>query len=560
MFFVIFFFLSFFKEGIYVGYRYYDSFQKDVRYHFGFGLSYTKFRIEKENVRQNNQQIILNIKVTNVGHVSGKETVQVYVSVPSQNKEFQRLVGFQKTDEIKPNESQKIELSFDFFDCASYSEKDVCWYLEKGIYIVRVGNSSRSTTIAANLNLEANFVIMQCKNCCICTDEFEELVSTPTKQQETSENTNVLTIDLSSLKTQKVDYKQPRMTETAEEKSILDSLQPESQMELLVGSDLTKIGIKGSHEIIGAAGKTTTNLISNSLSNIVFSDGPAGINIMSEVCFKNGTNQSTPTKVPEKYNWGSFAEFLKTHVCSSDGTLVYRYPTCWPCAILFAQTWNPSIVENAGSCTADEMEKYGISVILGPGMNIHRNPLCGRTFEYFSEDPFVSGTMAASFVNGVQNGRKSAACLKHFCCNSCEEDRQKSSSNISERALREIYLKGFQLAVSKSQPKTVMTSYNLLNHIYTANRKDLIDDILRCEWGFSGVVMTDWNSCGENVACTYRAILAGNDLIMPGNDSYLNQIRDAYENGKLTKEDIRICAARVLHLILNGVNEARINK
>lgn len=559
---------EYYKEGIYVGYRYYDSFQKNVRFPFGFGLSYTKFKIETELVKIDRTKVSITVKVTNIGSFDGKEVVQVYVSVPGHDKEFQRLVGYAKTNSIKPESSEKVQISFDLsHDCTSYSQKEAAWKLDSGFYIVRVGNSSRSTKVTAKIEIKKSVIILQCKNCCQCTDDFEELFSNNEQEQgNDDESTEIFSIESSSFSTQKVDYTQPKITETEEEKTLLDSLTTEDQIELLIGADLTK-QVPGSFEIIAAAGKTANTLISKGLRNIIMSDGPAGISIIDSVCYKAKTESevnyetiSVPTKCPESFNWGLFGQYISNNVCSKDGIVVYRPCTSWPVEVVLAQTWNNEILKSVGSGFGSEMLKYGISVILAPAMNIHKNPLCGRTFEYFSEDPFLTGKMAASFVEGVQGCGNAAACLKHLCCNNCEDGRQFSSSNVSERALREIYLKGFEIAVRKSQPKTVMSSYNLLNHVYTADRKDLLDDILRCEWKFNGLVMTDWNSCGEKNADPCRAVLAGNDLIMPGQNWCKNQIRDAFGKGQIKNENIRLCAGRVLRLILNGVTESRIKK
>lgn len=548
---------EYYKEGIYVGYRYYDSFHKDVRFPFGFGLSYTSFSIETTDVKLDKTIVKLTEKVTNVGKFNGKEVVQIYVSVPGQNKEFQRLIEFTKTREIRPNETEVIEMSFDIADCASYYEKDSCWKLESGSYLVRVGNSSRNTKVVAKLELPTSVVTVQCKNCCTLKDNFEELVSTA--QIEQAEKVVAIKVDPKSFLTQKVEYKPPTFNENKEEKEFLDKLTVEEQIELLVGADLQKM-TKGSFEIISAAGKTTTSLISKGLRNVIFSDGPAGLSILNELCYKADMT-SVPVKVPPQYNWGFLGKELAERMCSSDGTLIYRYTTNWPVEIVLAQSWNKKILEEMGHGLSKEMNKYGVTIFLGPAMNIHRNPLCGRTFEYYSEDPILTGLLASSLINGIQNtdGNKTGVSLKHFCCNNTEDNRKHSSSNVSERALREIYLKGFEIAVRKSNPRTIMSSYNLLNHTYTANSRDLLTDILRCEWDFKGLVMTDWGSCDENCGNPALCPFAGNDLIMPGQDYCKNKIIDEYKKGNISKEEIRICASRVLHLVLNGVNETRLD-
>ena len=198
------------------------------------------------------------------------------------------------------------------------------------------------------------------------------------------------------------------------------------------------------------------------------------------------------------------------------------------------------------------MLQFGITIWLSPGMNIHRNPLGGRAFEYYSEDPVLTGELAASLTKGVQSHKGLGVSLKHFCCNNTEDNRNGISSNVSERALREIYLKGFEIAVKKSQPKTVMSSYNMLNHIYTAHYHDLLTDILRSEWGFEGLVMTDWGSTNEKAGRPEKAAPSGNDLIMPGSDYDRECILKAIKNGEMTPEVVRRSACRVLRMMLNA--------
>ena len=198
------------------------------------------------------------------------------------------------------------------------------------------------------------------------------------------------------------------------------------------------------------------------------------------------------------------------------------------------------------------MEEFGVTLLLAPGMNIHRNPLCGRNFEYFSEDPLLTGKLAAAQIRGAQSYKGIGLTVKHFCCNNQEDNRNGVSSNVNERALREIYLRGFQIAVREGRPLALMTSYNKLNGVYTANRHDLDTDILRCEWGFQGIVMTDWNSCDAGHVDPARCVPAGTDLVMPGTDHDRQLILAAARSGEISKEALRRSAARVLHLVLSS--------
>lgn len=243
---------------------------------------------------------------------------------------------------------------------------------------------------------------------------------------------------------------------------------------------------------------------------------------------------------------------MKAQLDKIPGQIVYRYATAWPVEMLLAQSWNTGLLRKMGEAVGEETMAFGITVWLAPGMNIHRNPLGGRAFEYYSEDPVLTGEMAAALTLGVQSRKGLNVSVKHFCCNNSEDNRNGISANVSERALREIYLKGFEIAVRKSQPGTVMSSYNMINQVYTANRHDLLTDILRCEWGFEGLVMTDWGSTNEQAGRPELAAPSGNDLIMPGSDYDRECILEGIADGRISHESVRRSACRVLRLMLNA--------
>ena len=211
---------------------------------------------------------------------------------------------------------------------------------------------------------------------------------------------------------------------------------------------------------------------------------------------------------------------------------------------------NRYLVEKVGIAVAEEMEEFHIDLWLAPGLNIQRNPLCGRNFEYYSEDPLLSGTMAAAMTKGVQSRPGCGVTVKHFACNNQEDNRMGVDAQVSERALREIYLRGFEIAVKESRPVAIMSSYNLLNGVHAANSVDLCTAIARKEWGFDGVIMSDWNTTvPEDGSIPWKCVTAGNDIIMPGNADDAENIRKAFEDGKLSEEVVRMCAGRILNLI-----------
>lgn len=543
---------EFYREGIYLGYRYFDSFQKAVRYPFGFGLSYTSFAITTKSVEIQGTKVTVDATVTNTGsQYSGKEVVQLYLSAPAGEivPEYQELIAFQKTDLLEPGQQQELKLHFDLRDAASYHEGCAAYVLQKGTYILRIGNSSRNTTVSALLELPETVLTQQCRSCCKLDEPLEELIPLPC-ENEVPEGALKLQVDPSAITPLVYEYSEPEVSETLQEKSILDGLTLEEMAEFLRGGELQRVP-KEALEIHGAGGKTVTSLLHKGIRNVVFSDGPAGINIVNQVrCQPDGTFKYV--KIPERYDWGMFAKIMKARVCSAEGTLVCRYATAWPVEMLLAQSWDTDLLERVGQAAGAEMLAFGITVWLAPGMNLHRNPLGGRAFEYYSEDPLLTGKLAAALIRGVQIHPGVGACAKHFCCNNAEDNRNGSSSNLSERALREIYLKGFEIAVRESQPKAMMSSYNLLNHVYTANRHDLLCDILRCEWGFKGLVMTDWGSCNPYAAKPELCAPAGNDLIMQGSDYDKEEILQALHDGRMSPADVRRSACRVLRLMLEA--------
>ena len=223
--------------------------------------------------------------------------------------------------------------------------------------------------------------------------------------------------------------------------------------------------------------------------------------------------------------------------------------TCFPTAAGVANSWDEALGEEIGEALAEEAVTMGVNVILGPGLNIKRSPLCGRNFEYFSEDPYHAGKMAAAYVRGIQS-KGIAACPKHFAANSQELRRMANDSVVDERTFREIYTTGFEIAIKEGKSKSIMSSYNEVNGVYANENEHLLKEILREEWGFDGVIMSDWNTTvPEDGSIPWVCVAAGNDIIMPGNPDDDKNIRDAYKEGKLTEKEIRLCANRILKLI-----------
>ena len=541
-----------YREGLYVGYRYFDSFKIAPRYSFGYGLSYTSFSIEVQDVALMGTQASIRVYVQNTGERhSGKEVVQLYLACPSGQlaREAKSLVAFAKTAELSPGQKAELDLTFDLAKSAAYDSDTQSWLLEAGNYILMAGNSSDDAAAAAVLYLPQDVITAQGRTCCAPVKPVDEIMA-PVKSWDEPDNVRRLTINPLAFQTVRFDYTEPAVHETVEEKRLLDSFSTEDLVSLVVGGDL-RAQDPAIHAPTGVGGRTSLDLRSHGIGNVAFCDGPAGVNIIDHAVVL-GHGQEQAFEIPEKYNFGELAEMAKTWSGKLEGTHVYRFATAWPVGLLLAQTWNTALVERVGFGAGRELVEFGVTLWLAPGMNIHRNPLCGRNFEYYSEDPLLTGKMAAATTRGVQKHPGIGTTIKHFCCNNQEDNRTGVSSNVSERSLREIYLKGFEIAVRESQPLSVMSSYNRLNGIYTANRRDLLTDILRCEWGFQGLVMTDWGSCAPGQGDPAKGVPAGNDIIMPGSRDDQAAILAAVQDGRIAQYALRRCAARVLRMILNS--------
>ena len=545
---------EYYKEGIYVGYRYFDSFQVEPQYVFGYGLSYTQFEITYIHSIVDKTKLIVKCKVQNIGDkFAGKEVVQLYVSCPQNNvaKEFQRLASFSKTKELKPGEAQEITLVIDMSTLTSYDEASASFILDQGDYIVRLGNSSRNTAPCTVVTLNQDVVVSKHKNVCKPQSEIKEILAPKVTNQYDLTNVDKLMIQASDFTTMTYEYKNPLVYSDKKVDKIMKRLTTKDMVELLIGAGAMSILFGKSYfSCPGAVGNTTSKLVNKGIISIPLSDGPAGLRIQkTSAITKKGTVKMIDSQA-EFMNY--LPKIIKKFLFGNPkkDTLVYQYTTAFPVELALGQTWNTELIEEIGCAVSREMSEYGIVYWLGPAMNIHRNPLCGRNFEYYSEDPYHTGKLAAAVIRGCQSVQGNYVTIKHFCANNQEENRFKVSSNVNERALREIYLRGFEIAVREGHAKGLMTSYNRLNGVYTLNSHDLCTKVLRNEWGFDGVVMTDWGSTGKELANTALAIKAGNDLIMPGSGFDKKQLLAGLKNGTCTEEDLRRCAANLLRSII----------
>lgn len=508
-----------YREDIYVGYRYYETFAQDkVLYPFGFGLSYTSFRVESAAAAWHTSWD-LRIQVTNTGSRPGRQVVQVYVETPQGKlgKAARVLADYWKTPELAPGQSAEVSLWINLEDLASFDDSGVtghpyAYVLEAGAYRLYVGTDVRSASLAGRLFLEEQTLTAQLESQCSPTQDFPRLhpkeeggrlipgfepvprAASRRKDQvlehlpETISFTGDLGISFRDVckGTNGID-------------DFIAQLTPEELNALCKGEGQmdSPLGTRGN---AGMLGGTIQSLRDKGLPTLTTTDGPSGI-----------------------------------RVCC--------YTALLPCGTALASSWDVKAVEALGHLFGQEMVRKGSDILLGPGLNIHRDPLCGRNFEYYSEDPLLSGTVAAAMVRGIQSVPGRSACVKHFACNNQEENRNRNDSRLSQRALREIYLRGFEICLRDAAPLCLMTSYNQINGIWGHYQYELVTGILRREWGYEGLVMTDWwmqPSADPDFPALWNdayRLRAQVDVLMPGSNAFGDPTMDpsALESLKMEK-------------------------
>ena len=547
---------EFYKEGIYVGYRYFDSFGVEPAYPFGYGLSYTTFDIQPGGIDMDGAKVTLKANVVNLGSTySGKEVAQLYVSAPNGalHKEYQSLAAFCKTGLLAPGARETVTLSFDMKQLASYREADSSYVLEAGDYLLRLGNSSRDTRVVGIITVEKETVVS--RHCQVCPIEqpLEELKAEHHAFEAPADGLPRLFLESSAVETVEYTYDVPAVCDDEDVAKMMTQLTVKDMTDIVVGIGM--FGGETRFNLPGSVGNTTSKFWDKGLANVALCDGPAGLRITKRSVV-DSKGKVKPVDMALSI-FEAFPKFVKKMMTGdpSKGQMLYQYTTAFPVANALAQTWNTELLYEVGSAVYREMKEYGCTYWLAPAINIHRNPLCGRNFEYFSEDPFLCGTMASAITRGVQQEDGYYVTVKHYACNNQEDNRNFVSSVLNERPLREIYLRAFEHTVRRGGAKGIMTSYNKVNGVYAPNSYDLCTRLLRNEWGFDGVVMTDWFSTNKGQGDNALAMKAGNDLIMPGGGSFRKEILAGLKSGKITEEDLRRCCANVVKSILHSATQ-----
>ena len=517
-----------YTEDIYVGYRYFETFAPErVLYPFGFGLSYTRFRLSSQAAVSGNQ-VTVSTQVENLGDEPGREVVQVYVDLPwgKLGNPKRVLAGFQKTGLLQPGMQENVTIAFSLEELASYDDTGAtghvnCFVLEPGSYCVQAGTSIRDVTpVVCLVKQEAEVIqVLHEVNAVKAQHGFCRMVNR--EGQPDLENVPIATRDL--------------------RQAILDNLpQP-----LTLGEGTYTFGdLK--------AGRCTPEEFVAQLTDQELDDITHGFGLMNDPAGPAGNAGSL----------GGVTQALKDRgiptVITTDGPSGIRIrKTCslLPCGTCLASTFDPQAVEELYALLGKEMVLQGTQVLLGPGMNIHRDPLCGRNFEYYSEDPLLTGKMAAAMIRGIQSQGVSA-CPKHFACNNQEENRHECDSRVSQRAQREIYLRGFNIAVREADPWCLMTSYNLVNGVWSHYHYELVTEILRQEWGYQGLVITDWwmhNGASPefpNISNDAYRIRAQVDVLMPGDIESRTLLSSLADPQGVTRAEAQRCAVNVIKFIL----------
>ena len=514
-----------YTEDIYVGYRYSETIpgaKEKVVYPFGYGLSYTTFYLDVPVVEQTEDEICATVQVTNTGDTAGKEVVQLYFEAPQGmlKKPARQLAAFAKTRLLLPGETQLVRLSFKKEDMASYDDlgkiAKSAYVLEKGIYKIYAGTSVRDIEEIDQMEISENVITRQLSAHLVPNSLKERMLSDGSFEAlPQSECPDINECVFEKMKPGTEEGLTPAVRscsrgalfDTYGKKQFIDVAQGKLSLDEFMAqlSDDDLLHLLGGQPNTGVANTFGFgNLPDYGVPSIMTADGPAGLRIGSEC-----------------------------GVCT----------TAWPCATLLACTWDPALIQQIGQAGAEEVKENNLAVWLTPAVNIHRNPLCGRNFEYYSEDPLIAGKMGAAMVKGIQS-QHIAASVKHFAANNKETNRKHSDSRVSERALREIYLRVFEIIVKEAQPWTIMSSYNAINGHRASENHELLEDILRGEWGFKGMVTTDWWTRAEH----YKEIKAGNDIKM--GTGFPDRVKKAMEMGQLGRPELEHCARRVLELIL----------
>ena len=603
-----------YKEGVYVGYRYYETEGVKPLFPFGFGKSYTDFELQPESAGLHDGILEVSVSVKNTGSRAGREVVEVYASLPDDriDQPVRVLAGFEKSPVIEAGEEKTVSVKVDLRDIASFDEIAACYIIPAGDTIISVGEDSSDVKTVCVLRAAIDIRIKQVRNSLGETD-FTDFV--PEKKRTETVDTDLK--EITDFSPEKINADQDsddvsENNETVSTANIVDSNESDKAAEnnvadKSVGTNiielsendiectevfyddaepvdpiaaqmtdeelaLASVGAFGDSavaSVIGQAGQKVPGSAGETYENnekgirgLVMADGPAGLRldrkygVDSNGVYSYGNpmfNSMLEFSPRVAQIYPAIQRKKAERRTARGGEVKYQFATAIPIGTAIAQSWDVEFARDCGYIVGSEMEIYDVDIWLAPALNVQRDIRCGRNFEYFSEDPLISGYMAAAITNGVQEHEGRYVTLKHYAANNQETNRMASNSCVSERTLREIYLRGFEIAVRKSSPAFVMNSYNLINGVHTSERHDLITDVLRSEFGFEGAVMTDWIVPGmtnKNSEWSYpdpaKVAAAGTSVFMPGTKHDYEDILTGHKTGKVTREQLEINVTRLL--------------
>ena len=514
-----------YKEGIYLGYRYFESFGVKPLYPFGFGLSYTSFGVQYTGAQKKESGVLVSAEVRNTGDTAGKEVVQIYISAGNtkSDRAHIELVGFEKTDLLQPGETQHVEILIPWRQFSCYEEKKAAFVIESGTYGLRFGTSSANTETVVSVCVPEEILLESCSNrlelkdCNVGKIAFLHTENAVVPEAETK--ITLLTGDVKPI--EKTEYQ-------VKCEQVLKDLSTEELAALCVGygpgipfAAFMKVELPNT--ITDEAGDPlTTNshpkgyngfvspaITAKGIESVFYKDGPAGVGLIA-----------------------------------------------WPTEMLVGCCFDRALARKFGDAVAMECEAGQIDIWLAPAVNLHRHPLGGRNFEYYSEDPYLSGIYAVEVTKGAQENHPVLVCAKHFAVNEQETYRRGSikkkfdavDSIASERAIRELYLRPFEMLVREGGMHCIMSSFNKINGTFAGGSKDLCTHILREEWGFDGVVVTDWGDM-DYVVDGADAVAAGNDVIMPGGPPVIEQILKGFDEGRVTREELETAVMNLFSVL-----------
>ena len=548
---------TYYNEGKYVGYRYFDSFNKKPLFAFGHGLSYTTFKLDNYSISHIKRDVEIKVDVTNTGKYKGKEVVQVYISyLGKEESPYQELVGFMKSKEIEPGKKDTVTVNFDLRSIAKYDLKRELYCLAKGEYLVRVGNASNNTENVAIIELTEEVVTKEGKNIYPYID-VEELHASFIKEKPSKLPRFIL---------KQLDFHvTSNKEEVIEIPEVIKNLPTKDLIRMNAGfvGKSKSISFVGESSVAapGAAGEIAEEFVRHFHQNVVMADGPAGIRLTRSYYKKGNKVKKLELNnfiveaiefTPRLLRFILTKLLLKKPKTDKIENIYYQYCTALPIATAIAQSFNRELAYTAGDIVGNEMEEYNIDLWLAPAMNIQRTIMCGRNFEYYSEDPFLTGVIASCVTKGVQSHPGKGVVIKHFVANNQETYRYVSNSIVNEATLREIYLRGYEICIKVANPKGVMSSYNLVNGIHASECKELLGGYLYNENAYQGIIMTDWVLRGSrpkgskyDISRIQNVYKASTSLFMPGSKYDLKQLRKEIRRHPQNRRLLEINATRL---------------